>query len=1284
MSPNDSNAQHVVTAVIVAHDGVRWLPDVTRAVREQARPVDRVVAVDTGSRDRSGTLLTKLFGNGSVFGADRGTGFGAAVAQALRHRAANTPVAAAGVAAAVSGAVSGGASAGLAAGQGSAGETVEWVWLLHDDCAPDQHALGCLLDAASASRGAVVLGPKVRDWEDQRVIIEAGITIDGAGRRETGLEPNELDQGQHDGERDVLAVGSAGMLIRRDVWDRLGGFDPSLRLFRDDIDFCWRVIAAGYRVKLVTDAVVHHVEASARFCRPISVTGGPRAGRPRHLDRRNALFVLFANLPAVPMFAAVCRSVVGTLLRTLILIVGKQPGIAWDELTALASVLAHPLRLLRARRRRGQGRRRAYPVARSFIPKGKTVGRITEIIGTALAGSQPAAYSRAGRSSRAGGSSEEDEESLLTDSGLAQRLITNPGVLTILGLTVIALVAERSLLRGGWLGGGALVPVWGGSSDLWREYLAGYHDVGLGSGANAPPYVAVLALLSTILGGKPWLAVDVLLLGCVPLAGITAYLAARRVTAHTSARVWAACTYALLPVATGAIAAGRIGAAVAFVLVPVIAILVGRTLTLPGRRGRRSAWAAALVVAVAAAFVPLVWAVSLVGAVLAFVAFGRGRRELVINFGLVALVPAVLLAPWTLDLLTHPSLFLLEAGVQRQGMASPRLSASALFLLSPGGPGLPPVWVTAGLVLAGLVALLANRRHLLVAAGSGVALLGLLTAITLSRIKVAPPAGGPAMPAWPGVALTFTAGGVLLAAITVAESWPGMLRAGGLRRIGGAAIALFACSAPALVAATWVIGGVRGPLTGTGSSVLPEFVTASATGGLQLRTLVLRSGPLGYTVLRNSDPLPGEPELAQPVAARRMLDSVVAGLATGSGADLGDDGHTLGGFAIGYVLLPAPMSPVLVRVLDGTPGLRPVSLTGSFGLWQVTDVAARVRVVEPGGAVVPVRSGRVDVTGASVPSAGGTLVLAEPAGASWHASLNGRPLTPLGSPVDGWAQGFRLPAGGGRLSITRSTLARQITLVLEAVAVAVVVALALPSARAQAVAQDKEQSAEGSATSRGRGQRTPAEAKLSKRARGVPGGRPATSGRPAGSAAADRVPPRTVAPHGRGARSGPDSGISTGTRPGGRARPGAHPAGTQPAVLPGSGVDPRPSSPGSPLPAGSRSPATQGAAGPLRPDSPAESGHYRQLPEQQLPDQEAAGPKGGGPKGGGPKGGAPAGAGPAGAGSKGAGSKGAGPKGAGPKGAGPKGAGPKGAGPAGPAPGNAASAGAAPGNTETA
>ncbi len=225
-------------------------------VLQQTRPVDRAVAVDTGSRDRSGVMLAGLFGRNAVFGMDRGTGYAAAVTQALRHRAASTPVPGA-----------------------QRGERTEWVWLIHDDCEPAPDCLELLLQAADRTPGAAVRGPKIRDWTDRRVLLEAGLAIDRAGRRITGLEPREVDQGQHDGERDVLAVSSAGMLIRRDVWDQLGGFDTGMRLFREDTDFCWRAHAAGHRVRLVTEAITYHLEASARNRRETSAAPGRLATR---------------------------------------------------------------------------------------------------------------------------------------------------------------------------------------------------------------------------------------------------------------------------------------------------------------------------------------------------------------------------------------------------------------------------------------------------------------------------------------------------------------------------------------------------------------------------------------------------------------------------------------------------------------------------------------------------------------------------------------------------------------------------------------------------------------------------------------------------------------------------------------------------------------------------------------------------------------------------------------------------------------------------------------------
>jgi hypothetical protein len=87
------------------------------------------------------------------------------------------------------------------------------------------------------------------------------------------------------------------------------------------------------------------------------------------------------------------------------------------------------------------------------------------------------------------------------------------------------------------------------------------------------------------------------------------------------------------------------------------------------------------------------------------------------------------------------------------------------------------------------------------------------------------------------------------------------------------------------------------------------------------------------------------------------------------------------------------------------------------------------------------------MTGVQAPASGGTVVLAEPYG-GWAATLNGTELKPLTAPVYGWAQGFLLPPGGGRLVITRNDVARDLSLAAELIALLAVCVLALPGKRA--------------------------------------------------------------------------------------------------------------------------------------------------------------------------------------------------------------------------------------------
>jgi GT2 family glycosyltransferase len=1040
VSTSASQTRHTVTALIVAHDGARLLPGLVQALQAQTYPVDQVVGVDTGSRDRSGAVLAELIGQDAVVGTERSAGYGEAVSIALRHATRRR---------------SGRTDPNLT--------RVEWIWLLHDDCEPAPQALERLLRAASRDRSVVVLGPKVLDGQDRRTLREVGVSIDRAGRRITGIEPGEIDQGQHDHNKAVLAVGSAGMLVRRDVWDQLGGFDTRLRMFRDDVDFCWRVQAAGYRVQVVTDAVLYHRELSARRRRPTE------GGGSRRLDRRNALYVLAVNLPLLAVVRIVGGAVIGSIIKAAYFAATKQLDMARAQAEAVGWLLLHPVRLWQGRRRRAAGRADAYAAVRTLIPPARTLSRLAEKVAGLISDGPPQASG--GRHQAASDESEEDEQFVDAQS-VMRKIIGNPGVQLFAALLVVALIAERRLLGTSPLGGGALVPAWGGSGALWREYLAGFHAVGVGSTASAPPYLAVVAALGTILGGQAWLAVDVLLLGCVPLAGLTAYLATRRLVSATAARVLLAASYALLPVAIGSIAAGRLGTAVAFVLLPLIGISAGRMLTGTPKKARRAAWAVGLLVAVAAAFAPLAW---ILGVVFALGVLAARRWLLAadpVNAAIVAVVPFFVLFPWSLHLLTDPIAFVTEAGVQTTGLTTTGLGPRELLALSPGGPGLPPLWVTVGFGLALVAVVLPTRRTWVTGVGWCVAITGFIAAVALSRISVTPEGGGQPAAGWPGVALALAALGLLLA-VAPAAGWLAEIAAGKrvispgpdtalsgragyspFRRSLAIVALVAAASAPLLAGLYWVRDGVQGPVGSVTSPLLPAFVSASSASGQQYRTLILRpnGNVLDYTVARQGDPTLGEPELIADSAAERALSRQVAALGAPDGADAGDPGLVLGSFGIRWVLLPGPVDPALAGRLNAALGLDALSRSSSYDLWEVAGPVARVRVIAPDGTVTTLAANPVSMSGVTAPSAGGTLVLAEPYG-GWTATVNGRTLQPVAKPVDGWAQGFVLPAGGGTLSISRNDLAREASLLAELIVALAVCMLALPGKRADPVEQ---------------------------------------------------------------------------------------------------------------------------------------------------------------------------------------------------------------------------------------
>jgi len=907
-----------VTALLVSHNGARWLPAVLEGLVAQTRRPDRVVAVDTGSSDASVDLLEARLAPGSVVAAPARTTFPEAVDLGLDHI------------------------------EPSHRDEDDWVWLLHDDSRPAPDALQRLLEVAEANRSVSILGPKHREWPSLRRLLEVGITMSGTGRRETGLERGEYDQGQHDRLREVLAVGSAGMLVRRDALEELGGFDRRLPVFGNDLDLGWRAARAGHRTMVVPDAVVFHVEAASRGIRRTPVVGNHHRN-----ERRSALYTLLVNcsLAALPFLTV--RLLFGSLLRALGFLLVRAPKESFDELAALTTAYLRPDRIMagRAARRRTSKvppRDVRHLLAPFWLPYRHGLDFLSDIATAVVHQASDASAAR--RSSRSAvtesGPEAEEAQSLPADTGLLARLISSPTAWLFAALVVLALVGARGLLGSGFLGGGALLPAPASASSWWRLYLESWHDVGVGSAAPAAPYLLPLALAATLLFGKAWMVVDLVFLFCVPLAAFGAFRFLRTVVGRGWPALWGAAAYALFPVLAGAVTQGRLGTVVAAVVLPWVAnAALYLTPVQPPDRRWRAAWRTALLLGLLAAFVPVAWVLAAVLALLAFaagLAFAPATWRQPRTWGPLAVavgVVPVLLLPWSLQRLGGgPTSWYSEAGLP----AGDLVADLGVWQLLGGRPtsvelGAAPAWLSVGIAVAAAAALLRRgTRSAVIVAWAGV-LVGLAAAVLFD-----------ARGEWAGFPLLL-AEGAAVTAVAMAGTGIGAQLSGrsfGWRQPVGLVVLAAALLAPVVGALWWVAAGAPGPLDRGPATRVPAYMTDAALADPVDGILVVRpeGTGLGYSLLRGVGARLGEDTVAADGAAQDDLTALVADLAS---APTAGKVAELSRYGVRFVYLSPPADREVAGKLDSVSGLRPASaLRPGSRAWELESEPSRAALAE--------------------------------------------------------------------------------------------------------------------------------------------------------------------------------------------------------------------------------------------------------------------------------------------------------------------------------------------------
>ena len=989
----------------------------------------------------------------------------------------------------------------------SDGGRTPWIWLLHDDSAPRVDALARLRTAVEIAPSVVLAGCKQLAWSDPTRLLEVGVSTSRFGRRMTMLDDHEVDQGQHDGREDVLGVGLAGALVRRDVWEELGGPDPALGPYRDGLDLSRRARLAGHRVVVVPGAAVLHAQAS------LGLDGHRREGwdARRSTRARREAFVRsqLVGAPLLLVPVVVLLALLSGLARAALRLVLKEPQLVVAELRAPLQVLARPDRLVAARAAAGRTRRLRRSTLRPLEVTWRSVLR----------------EQRDRRMAAAEGRRSLSAPSELELRELAAIRTRRRGVLAVvlaaaLGLTAATVGPALWRVAGGErLTGGTLTAGVSSIGQLWAAVTSWWVAGGLGNPGPSDPFLAVLVPL-TALVGDTGIAAAVLVVGGLLLSALGAWFAAGAATRSTSVRAWAAAAWTASPALLMAIGEARLGAVVAHVGLPWLALGVARALGIarvdavesglvgakrehpdaepvppPPRTAEPSlaaAAGAALAFAAVSAGAPLLLPAVLL--LLVLVSMWR-RRARVLWIAVPALVlhGPVLVASgggaWRALLADPGTPVAAHAGVAwQQVLGWPAAgSAAGWFTALSGGPPAGP-WDVLPYAATGVVAVLGllalSRRPpevRVVRFGWVVAATGGLVAVVLARLPVVV-AGtdGRLTSAWSGPGVSLALLGVLLAAVLgAAGARPALARTSfGWRQVSAGVLALLAWAGPTAVLGGWV-ASVR--QDGTALTLVDGPTVPAAGAQLEQapdrsRVLVLSpsdDGSVDATVLRGDGRLLVDE--SRTVAARAvtgdLLDPVVAAqdpatteLAAAVAdltAGVGDGAAEAGALAIGGVLVPqastdaATASTAVVRdlvgVLDATSGIERVTRTAAGTFWRVAPadgVVAWARLSDPGEAAtvlgaLPSSDRTVDT---EVPSSatGRRVVLAERADPGWRAWLDGRPLRAVST---SWRQAFDVGTDGGRLVVAYRPPARDGWLAAQLVVLVATVLLAVPVRR---------------------------------------------------------------------------------------------------------------------------------------------------------------------------------------------------------------------------------------------
>lgn len=214
-------------------------------------------------------------------------------------------------------------------------EGAEAVLVLNNDTTLEPNALADLSATAHAYPDAGIISPLILFAKTPHTVWFAGATVSARTGQDRHLS---YDDAYNEGMftiADTDRAAGCAMYITRACYERIGGFNPALFMYFEDVEYSLRARAAGFRIVLMPEAIVyHHVSVS---------TGGAKSPNGIYYMLRNGISVIEQRYPLARPLAIIRRLIMLLAMIRFILMKPRAVSRFADVLAGFRDAYRHRL-----------------------------------------------------------------------------------------------------------------------------------------------------------------------------------------------------------------------------------------------------------------------------------------------------------------------------------------------------------------------------------------------------------------------------------------------------------------------------------------------------------------------------------------------------------------------------------------------------------------------------------------------------------------------------------------------------------------------------------------------------------------------------------------------------------------------------------------------------------------------------------------------------------------------------------------------------------------------------